>query len=347
MSRFRSQFSARDWIEVRSAEEILATLDDRGELDSLPFMPEMLRLCGQRFRVGKSAHKTCDTVNKTRGRRMTSAVHLAGVNCDGSGHGGCQAACLIFWKDDWIKPADGPKPTASVSGSASLNAAMEVLVPFASRLDSDDGEPIYSCQATRLYEATSPLAAGNVMQYWDDIQSGNESVVEAVKVLFLAAIYRLRDLPVGYRLSCWLYDRLHRLIRGVPSPYIQGSIPPGSSTPKESLDLQPGEFVEVKSREEIIATMDVWNVNRGMRFDKEMTPFCGRQYRVKSRVNRIINEQNGKMIPMRTPVVILQGAYCQSRYSEGRLLCPRQIPSFWREIWLRRIDVPAETVQRD
>ena len=53
---------AGDWVEVRSAAEILATLDERGRLDALPFMPEMLQYCGRRFRVFKSAHKTCDTL---------------------------------------------------------------------------------------------------------------------------------------------------------------------------------------------------------------------------------------------------------------------------------------------
>ena len=31
-----------DQVEVRPAAEILATLDDRGTLDSMPFMPEMV-----------------------------------------------------------------------------------------------------------------------------------------------------------------------------------------------------------------------------------------------------------------------------------------------------------------
>jgi hypothetical protein len=30
-------------VEVRNAAEILATLDDKGELHALPFMPEMLQ----------------------------------------------------------------------------------------------------------------------------------------------------------------------------------------------------------------------------------------------------------------------------------------------------------------
>ena len=32
---------AGDWVEVRSKEEILATLDEHGRLEGLPFMPQM------------------------------------------------------------------------------------------------------------------------------------------------------------------------------------------------------------------------------------------------------------------------------------------------------------------
>ena len=52
-------------VEVRNEAEILSTLDRDGRLDGLPFMPEMLQFCGQRFRVYKSAHKTCDKIQKT------------------------------------------------------------------------------------------------------------------------------------------------------------------------------------------------------------------------------------------------------------------------------------------
>ena len=45
-------------VEVRSEAEILSTLDANGRLEGLPFMPEMLKYCGQRFQVYKSAHKT-------------------------------------------------------------------------------------------------------------------------------------------------------------------------------------------------------------------------------------------------------------------------------------------------
>src|SRR4051794_621779 len=99
-----------DWVEVRPKEEILATLDANGELEGMPFMPEMLAHCGQRFQVYKSAHKTCDTVFPVRGRRVHAAVHLS-TRCSGDAHGGCQAACLLFWKNAWLKRVDAAAPS--------------------------------------------------------------------------------------------------------------------------------------------------------------------------------------------------------------------------------------------
>src|SRR3954471_16129673 len=97
------KFRAGDWVEVRSKEEILRTLDGKGQLNGMPFMPEMFAFCENKKQVYKRAHKTCDTVFPVRGRRVNNAVHLE-TRCDGSAHGGCQAGCLIFWKDAWLKP---------------------------------------------------------------------------------------------------------------------------------------------------------------------------------------------------------------------------------------------------
>ena len=36
-----------DWVEVRSKDEILSTLDSDGRLDGMPFMPEMFAFCWQ------------------------------------------------------------------------------------------------------------------------------------------------------------------------------------------------------------------------------------------------------------------------------------------------------------
>lgn len=105
-------------VEVRSKEEILKTLDRKGQLNGLPFMPQMFEFCGRRLRVYKRAHKTCDTVNDYKGRWMDSAVHLEGIRCDGQAYGGCQAACLIYWKEAWLKRAAEPYLPDSSSSKA-------------------------------------------------------------------------------------------------------------------------------------------------------------------------------------------------------------------------------------
>src|SRR2546430_16035113 len=103
------KLSGGDWVEVRSKEEILTTLDSNGQLDGMPFMPEMFAFCGKRFQVYKRAHKTCDTVFPVRGRRVDRAVHLE-TRCGGQAHGGCQAGGLIFWKEAWLRPLRRKSP---------------------------------------------------------------------------------------------------------------------------------------------------------------------------------------------------------------------------------------------
>src|SRR4051812_6770711 len=111
-----SAFNAGDWVEVLSKEEILSTLDKDGRLEGMPFMPEMFACCGRRFRVSARAHKTCDTVNDYKGRKLKDAVHLEGVRCNGQFHGGCEAGCLIYWKLSWVRKVSD----AATSGRGSF-----------------------------------------------------------------------------------------------------------------------------------------------------------------------------------------------------------------------------------
>ena len=54
------------------------------------------------------------------------------------------------------------------------------------------------------------------------------------------------------------------------------------TTPHAVLNLQPGELVRIKSKHEIEQTLNAQFKNRGLWFDKEMTRFCGGNYRVRS-----------------------------------------------------------------
>ena len=83
-------WQAGDWVEVRSREEILRTLDENGRLDGLPFMPQMFRYCGEKFQIYKRAHKTCDAPGSLGGLKLPHGIHLE-HRCDGKTYGGCQA----------------------------------------------------------------------------------------------------------------------------------------------------------------------------------------------------------------------------------------------------------------
>jgi hypothetical protein len=305
-----SRYRTGDVVEVRSKEEILATLDQRGSTDGMPFMPEMLQYCGQRFRVGAVAHKTCDTARQTwKGRRLQATVHLAGLRCDGSAHGGCQAECTLFWKDAWLKPA-----AENAYGSARLAAAMHAptagcteaqLLAHTQRPAGAEGkEPHYACQATEMYAATQPLAWWDVRQYMFDVVTGNHSAGRVLRVLLLASLRwflgqwdkyqygfvetgdhpvgrRLRarflvslrwllvHVPGGYRLFKGFHDWMHLWLSGRPSPSLRGQIPNGTPTPTGRLDLKPGEYVRIKAQAEIERTIDKSGKNRGLSFDAE------------------------------------------------------------------------------
>ena len=58
-------------------------------------------------------------------------------------------------------------------------------------------------------------------------------------------------------------------------------------TPTGELDLQPGEMVRVKTKEQIEATLNENMLNRGMGFEEEMARYCGRTARVQARVTSV------------------------------------------------------------
>ena len=80
---------------------------------------------------------------------------------------------------------------------------------------------------------------------------------------------------------------------GRPYPFVSGKLEKGKA-PTAKLDLRPGDLVRVKSKEEIEATLDHTNHNRGLSFDGEMVRYCGRTARVRARVNRLVDEHTGR-----------------------------------------------------
>jgi len=322
-------------VEVRTEQEILSTLDERGALESLPFMPEMRRFCGKRFRVYRRADKACDTIDWGVLRRMENAVHLEGLRCDGQAHGGCQAGCLVYWKEAWLKRVPAPAETtvaAPAPRSQNGRATSETL-DRATRKGVEDGETVYSCQATELVRATTAeLPWWNVAQYARDIRSGNAAPGRVVRGLAIGFFNKFQ------KANARVLPQLPLIGGANEYPFLNGR---STTSSANGLNLQPGEMVEVKTKEEILETLDERDRTRGLRFDREMLRYCGRRGRVLRRVDHIINEKTGKMLAINSDCIIIDGFVCTG---DLHRFCPRSIFPYWRESWLNRVDEPAPSV---
>ena len=324
-----SSLRVGDLVEVRSEAEILGTLDADGRLEGLPFMPEMLPHCGKRFRVSARAYKACDTIAWKQLRRMENAVHLEELRCDGAAHGGCQAGCLLYWKDAWLERVDEDAGDATVTRTevAAPGATRETLVAATERAAAEDGERLYACQATELLRATTrTLKWWEPDQYVEDVRSGNASVRSVVRGLLVGFFNKFQQA------NARVLPRLCLVHDCKPYPFVLGTAAQGA--PDERLGLQPGDLVEVRSKEEIFATLDERDRNRGLRFDSEMLHYCGMRARVLRRVEHIIDEETGRMIHIKGDCIILDGVVCTGSYHRS---CPRRIFPYWREAWLRRV----------
>jgi hypothetical protein len=329
------RLKAGELVEVKSKEEILATLDKNGRLDGLPFMPQMLEYCGKRFKVYARAHKTCDFIYTMRSRWLPDGVHLD-IRCDGAAYGGCQHACLLWWKEPWLKRVGEAAPTMADSAPRPACTVADVLAGTWSH--NAKGEKIYTCQGTEVLDFTKPISRWDFGHYWEDFSSGNVSFARLMAGIGYSLFSSVKNsgLKIGRPLR-WFYDGL-ALVIGFPRyPRRPGLVPDGQVTPTADLNLQPGEWVRVKSHDEILKTLDAACKNRGLYFDAELVPYCGKVLRVKSVVDTFIDERTRQIRKIKNRCIVLEGGICQGRYSEGRMLCPRSILSWWREIWLERV----------
>jgi hypothetical protein len=102
--------------------------------------------------------------------------------------------------------------------------------------------------------------------------------------------------------------------------------------------LQSGDWVRVRSREEIQATLNDWNQLKGCSFMEEMWPYCNTTQRVLKRIEKFLDERDYLMKKTRG-VLILEGVFCEGTKDFG--VCDRTCFYFWREEWLEKLEGEA------
>lgn len=296
-------------VRVKSLSAILNSLDESGCIDGLPFMPEMIEHCGRKFRVSLKVEKTCvDNPTMHMAEFTNNDVYfLEDLRCSGKFHDGCQRGCRIFWKESWLEPVN-ENETDEIIIDDSANPP-----DFKNFLKTKTNDSTYFCQSTQLNAATIPLnPKEKIFKLFTDVKIGTYDLLKAVKLLII---------PL-----------LRKIIRKIKDQHPKGSL---TVTPEEVLNLLPGETVEVRSFEEIVTTLDKKGKNKGLAFEPDMKMFCGKRFKVRNRLDRMILEKNGRMIEVRNSV-ILEGVTCECFFAFGG--CPRKEFQYWREIWLKRVE---------
>ncbi len=293
-------------------------MDESGALDGVVFMPEMLEHVGRRFTVEARVERACDTINKGGSvRRMPKGVLLDDLRCDGAGHGGCDAGCRLYWREEWLRRVrqddPAPVPTAETGG-------LETLARANTTREAGGGR-VYRCQATDFVRATEELGWWDARSFLRELTCRNVGLGR-----FLAVCLRILVEETRERLGLWWRYPVRREGR--------------RGDPAVTLGLRPGAEVVVRAKEEIFATLDQTGKDRGLWFDREMLPYCGTRQLVKKRVRRFVDEGTGTMVELKSDCLILDGVVCQGHLSRGRWFCPRAIYPWWREAWLRPADGP-------
>src|SRR6185295_7920545 len=113
-------------------------------------------------------------------------------------HGGCQAGCLLFWKEEWLKPVVSPasgnaeRRTQQRSRESGTGCTEAQVRGHTTASASNGADPQYVCQTTQLPYATRHLAWWDIRQYVEDYRSGNVGLWRIVCGLTHSIYYHIK-----------------------------------------------------------------------------------------------------------------------------------------------------------
>lgn len=105
--------------------------------------------------------------------------------------------------------------------------------------------------------------------------------------------------------------------------------------------LNAGDIVRVRSKEEILLTLDQHHKLKGCLFMYEQQPYCNTEQRVLKVMERFVDERDLRVKKCKG-IVLLEGVMCPGTRGWGR--CDRACFMFWREEWLVKIKDCATSI---
>ena len=238
-----------------------------GGLKACPSCRKCCSYCGQRFQVFKRAGKTCSEMAGPAGvvyvsRRLRDTVHLE-HRCDGRAYGGCQAGCLIFWKEAWLKRVGATDSRATAGARAVGRSSLYSQVrPLHRGSDSCGSHVSGAGRRSQVFVPSHPVA---------EVDNAAEVVGRPAICRSLSLRQQFpRDSAEGHCIPALLLRYAGAFaalgccvalgLRSVPVRLGRPSVSRGSLArlqlarphPRLDMDLKPGELVRVKSYEQIL-----------------------------------------------------------------------------------------------
>jgi hypothetical protein len=158
-----------------------------------------------------------------------------------------------------------------------------------------------------------------------------EGIIRFEKLPWLLQLKRFFARPWNYHIKKSLRKMQKRITTKKADEFTGASIMPNVAP---EIHLIAGDWVRVRSKEEIQATLDNWNELRGCAFLANMWQYCGTTQQVLVSMNRFLDERDYKVKKCKG-VILLKDVLCEGTPVFGR--CDRRCHFFWREEWLEKI----------
>ncbi len=159
-------------------------------------------------------------------------------------------------------------------------------------------------------------------------------IVESDQQTLVRRLKRALAVPWNYYVKRWLKQAYHFSLQVSANPEKQTA-----ATQKSAAPVQTGDWVRVRSREEIQSTLDPFKELKGCAFLEEMYQYCNTEQRVLKAMTRFLDERDYKVKKVRG-VILLENVICRGTPAFGP--CDRCCFLFWREEWLEKIDAPVQ-----
>jgi hypothetical protein len=136
-------------------------------------------------------------------------------------------------------------------------------------------------------------------------------------------------------------DRVRRRLspKALPEPTVAAqsgwSAEPTHVAAASSGPIQPGQWVEILTYDEILAMLDDKGRCDGLEFMEGMRRYCGRRLRVRKLVRMMFDERKWRMLKVKRPRYLLDEAICDGSGMYDKEGCDRSCFYFWTDRWFR------------